>query len=135
MARAHQEQGKNDLWKGFEMTTLREAYASIGADYDDVLHRLMDSDDMVARFAGKFLDDPSMGQLNDALATGDVEAAFRGAHTLKGVAQNLGLSNLYEPASTLTESLRAGSLDGADGLVAPVREQYEATVAALKSAL
>ncbi len=117
------------------MTTLREAYQSIGADYEDVLHRLMDSDAMVARFAGKFVGDPSMGQLDDALAAQDVQAAFRAAHTLKGVAQNLGLENLYGPASELTEALRAGSMDGADALVAAVREQYGATLAALNDAL
>ncbi len=117
------------------MTTLREAYQSVGADYDDVFHRLMDSDDMVARFAGKFLEDPSMEQLEAALAAGNVEAAFRAAHTLKGVAQNLGLTNVYEPASVLTESLRGGSLEGADELAVPVREQYAATVDALTAAL
>ncbi len=117
------------------MSTLREAYESVGADYDDVLRRLMDSDDMVARFAGKFLDDPSFGQLEEALAAGNVEPAFRAAHTLKGVAQNLGLVNVYEPASALTEVLRAGSLEGADELAVAVREQYQATVAALSEAL
>ena len=117
------------------MTTLREAYQSVGADYDDVLNRLMGSEDMVARFAGRFTGDPSYAQLTEALAAGDAEAAFRAAHTLKGVAQNLGLVNLYEPASTLTESLRGGSLEGAEELAAPVREQYEATVAALTEAL
>lgn len=117
------------------MITLREAYQNVGADYDDVLNRLMGSEDMVARFAGRFADDPSFAQLTEALAAGDAQAAFRAAHTLKGVAQNLGLVNLYEPASALTESLRGGSLEGADELAIPVREQYEATIAALTEAL
>ncbi len=117
------------------MTTLREAYQKVGADYDDVLGRLMGSEDMVARFAGRFAGDPSFSQLTEALSANDAEAAFRAAHTLKGVAQNLGLVNLYEPASALTESLRGGSLEGAEELAVPVREQYEATVAALAEAL
>lgn len=117
------------------MTTLREAYGSIGADYDDVRRRLMDNDAMVARFAGKFLEDASFAQLEAALDARDAEVAFRAAHTLKGVAQNLGLSNLYEPASALTEALRTGSLEGADALARPVREQYAATCAALAEAL
>lgn len=117
------------------MTTLREAYQSVGADYEDVLRRLMGSEDMVARFAARFAEDPSFAQLTEALAVRDAETAFRAAHTLKGVAQNLGLVNLYEPASDLTESLRGGSLAGADELAAPVREQYEATIAALSEAL
>ena len=117
------------------MTTLREAYGSIGADYDDVRRRLMGSDAMVARFAAKFLDDASFAQLEAALAVRDVQAAFRAAHTLKGVAQNLGLSNIYKPASELTEVLRAGSMDGTGALVTAVREQYGATLVALNEAL
>lgn len=117
------------------MTTLREAYQGVGADYEDVLGRLMGSEDMVARFAARFADDPSYAQLSEALDAGDAEAAFRAAHTLKGVAQNLGLVNLYEPASILTEALRGGSLEGADELAVPVRQQYEATIAALAEAL
>jgi histidine phosphotransfer protein HptB len=117
------------------MTTLREAYEKVGASYDEVLHRLMDKDSMVERFAGKFLDDPSYGQLTEALANSDAEVAFRAAHTMKGVVQNIGLSNLYEPVYAITECLRGGSLDGADELFVPVREQYELTVAALREAL
>ncbi len=117
------------------MTTLREAYEKLGADYDDVLHRLMDSEALVARFAGRFLDDASFAQLEEALAAQDAPGAFRAAHTLKGVAQNLGLVNLYAPASSLTEALRGGSLEGAEELAAPVRAQYAATCAAIAEAL
>ena len=45
------------------MTAMRDAYDKIGADYDDALQRLM-SDEMVARFAAKFLDDDSMPNLD-----------------------------------------------------------------------
>lgn len=39
---------------------------------------------------------------------GDYESAFRAAHTLKGVALNLGLGRLAKSSSELTEALRAG---------------------------
>ena len=32
------------------------------------------------------------------MAAGDAKEAFMAAHTLKGVSQNLGFDNLYEPA-------------------------------------
>ena len=51
------------------------------------------------------------------------------------MAQNLGLSNIYKPASELTEVLRAGSMDGTGALVTAVREQYGATLVALNEAL
>lgn len=79
------------------MISMREAYEKIGANYDDACARLM-GEEMLARFALKFLDDESMDKLEAAMAAGDAEGAFMAAHTLKGVSQNLGFDNLYEPA-------------------------------------
>lgn len=48
------------------------------------------------------------------MAAGDAKEAFVAAHTLKGVSQNLGFDNLYEPAVVVTEALRgADAVDGA----------------------
>ena len=97
------------------MISMREAYEKIGANYDDACARLM-GEEMLARFALKFLDDESMDKLEAAMAAGDAEGAFMAAHTLKGVSQNLGFDNLYEPAVVVTEALRgADAVDGARG--------------------
>ncbi|MGY6280848.1 Hpt domain-containing protein [Faecalibacterium prausnitzii] len=66
-------------------------------------------------------------------AGGDVKEAFRGAHTLKGVCQNLGFSNLYAPTYTLTETLRAGQLEGTQEQFAKVAEQYQCTMDAIRA--
>ena len=87
------------------MISMREAYEKIGANYDDACARLM-GEEMLARFALKFLDDESMDKLEAAMAAGDAKEAFMAAHTLKGVSQNLGFDNLYEPAVVVTEALR-----------------------------
>ena len=47
--------------------------------------------DFVRRFALKFLQDDSFPNLKKALEAQDAPTAFRAAHTLKGVCQNLGL--------------------------------------------
>ena len=62
------------------MISMREAYEKIGANYDDACARLM-GDEMLARFALKFLDDESMGKLEAAMAAGDAEGAFMAART------------------------------------------------------
>lgn len=66
------------------MISMREAYEKIGANYDDACARLM-GEEMLARFALKFLDDESVDKLEAAMAAGDTEEAFMAAHTLKGV--------------------------------------------------
>ena len=116
------------------MSTLKDAYDELGADYNGVLKRLV-NEALVTRFVGKFFDDDSFAKLEAALAEHDVKAAFMAAHTLKGVCQNLGFSNLYEPASALTEILRANSLEGTEELFAQVKEQYERTIATMAPAV
>ena len=114
------------------MLSLQQVYDSIGADYKGVLERLP-SEDFVRRFALKFLDDQSFAQLQQAMQARDAEAAFRAAHTLKGVCQNLGFANLYAPDAALTEALRGGTLAGADKLFPAVEAEYQRTVEALQA--
>ncbi len=111
---------------------VKQAYESIGADYDDVLRRLM-SEKLVERFAGKFLDDDSFPKLKETVLAGDAEAAFMAAHTLKGVSQNLGLTNLYVPAHDICEELRGGLMGRAAEMLPEVEAQYNKTVEAFRS--
>ncbi len=115
---------------------LKECYDKMGADYDDVLSRLR-SEVLVRKFALKFLDDDSYGNLKDAMAAGNAPEAFRGAHTLKGVAQNLGFAPLYKAASQVTEALRpsetsSGDMEKAAELMPAVDEEYARTIEAIK---
>ena len=112
--------------------TLEECYAKMGANYQDVLKRFY-KPEMIKRFVKMFLQDDSFQILEEALRRGDVKEAFRGAHTLKGVCQNLGFSNLYAPTYTLTETLRAGHLEGTQEQFAKVAEQYQRTMDAIRA--
>ena len=85
--------------------TVKECYEQMGADYEGVLGRLR-SEGLIKKFAKKFLDDGSFQSLKDNLAQGNGEEAFRAAHTLKGVCQNLGFDNLYQVSFDITEKLR-----------------------------
>lgn len=112
--------------------TVRECYEELGSDFDKVLSRLV-SEALVKKFALKFLDDPSFGQLETALADKDAETAFRAAHTLKGIRLNLGFDNLFAPSQELTEKLRgATTIEGTDELFAAVEKEYDRTCEALR---
>ena len=116
--------------------SLKECYEKTGADYEDVLSRLR-SEGLVRKFAVKFLDDDSYAALKDAMAAGNALEAFRGAHTLKGVAQNLGFGPLYKAAAQVTEVLRpsensSGDMEKATELMPAVDEEYARTIAAIK---
>jgi hypothetical protein len=110
-----------------EPMTVKECYEAIGGDYEGVMQRLRE-ENRVARFAGRFLTDPNFAQLKEGLEAGDVQAAFRAAHTLKGVCQNLGFTGLYRLASEVTECLRSEDLAGGAALWPRLQEEYERTV-------
>ena len=107
------------------MMTVKECYEKIGADYERVLGRLR-KDDRIQKFLLKFLNDKSYELLCDSLETKNMEEAFRAAHTLKGVCQNLSLNPLYESSSELAERLRDGKEYAADvdPLVEQVKKDY-----------
>ena len=55
------------------------------------------------------------------------------AHTLKGVCQNLGFTNLYQPTYELTEVLRADTPEGSKEWFDRVTEQYNITIDAIRA--
>lgn len=109
---------------------LKEMYIEIGGSYEDVSSRLP-SDALIQRFVLKFLDDKSYAQLCDAM-NNDAEEAFRAAHTLKGVCQNLGFERLGALASELTELLRGGEFPTDNSVLTELKESYGKTITAIK---
>lgn len=61
-----------------------------------------------------------------------MDEAFRAAHTLKGITQNLGFSQLSPLVIEITEILRQGTMDGTDTLFPQLKEKYDRTVACIK---
>ena len=102
--------------------TVKECYEAIGADYEDVMGRLR-KDERVQKFVLKLLDDKSYELLENSVASKDMSEAFRAAHTLKGVCQNLSLTPLYQSASELAERLRNGQEFSED--MKPLLEQVK----------
>lgn len=110
--------------------TLEECYAALGGDYAGTMTRLQ-SERIVGKFIRKFPGDGSYEELNRALAAGDLEAAFRAAHTLKGICKNLGLDRLGASVEELTEALRPRETLPAPELTGRVRQDYELTLDAI----
>lgn len=77
-----------------------------GADVDITLKRFMGNEAIYMKFILKFLDDKNYDMIMDSLAKKDYAGAFAGAHSLKGVSGNLGLTPVYEASSSITELLR-----------------------------
>lgn len=112
--------------------TLQECYAAMGGNYEDVMSRLR-SERLVQKFVLKFLADGSYDLLCRSLEEKDYENAFRAAHTIKGVCQNLGLTRLLDSSSQLSEALRHGYTPEADSLAERVGRDYQETIGAIRA--
>ena len=117
--------------------TLKDCYEQMGADFEDVLSRLR-NEALIRKFVCKFLDHKSIGDLKRAMEAGNQNEAFLAVHTLKGVAQNLGFTPLYEAGDGLTELLRPGhtviAQEAKEELEA-VEAAYEKTAGAVRQFL
>ena len=114
--------------------TMQEFYKIAGGNEKDVLDRMM-SLKLVRKFTGKFLDDDSYANLCRYMAERNRPEAFRAAHTLKGVCQNLGFGKLGTSAGELTELLRPETEsipEEAYPLLEEIKGDYEVLVGAIQ---
>ena len=106
----------------------------LSADYEDIISRLM-TDERIAKYLRKFTDTTDYSDLKAAVNSGDWEKAFLAVHTLKGMALNLGLTNLAQFSSNLTEELRGGlkSESAALSYFSQITEEYNRTIDAINA--
>ena len=106
---------------------IEELYSSIGGDYKQAISR-MQNDERIEKYLKFFLMDESYNQLEDGMATKNCEEAFNGAHTLKGVCQNMAFTDLSTIASQITEELRANEFEKAKTTFPKVSEEYKKVI-------
>lgn len=102
-----------------------------GIDVADALGRFMDNEALLLKFMGRFPQDKNFSQLREAMNSGDTVRAFEAAHTLKGVAGNLAMTELFQQVSLLVEDLRGRNLPAAQARMPALEDQYGRIVAVL----
>lgn len=85
---------------------MKELLKAAGMNVEDTMARFMNSESMYLKFLNKFLADDTMNQLEAAVRDRDYEQIFVAAHTLKGVAGNLGLDAIYEITVPMSDAYR-----------------------------
>ncbi|MEG2711133.1 MAG: Hpt domain-containing protein [Clostridia bacterium] len=89
------------------MDDLIKQLTEYGADTPGAMGRFLDDVDLYKTCFAMFLADESFAQLDAAIAQADYAKAFEYAHTLKGVAGNMGLTPLYQVICHIVEALRS----------------------------
>ncbi len=110
---------------------LKACYIALGGDFDEVMGRLH-REQIVEKFILKFLDDDSFRLLKESIDNGNYEEAFRAAHTIKGICQNLSFTKLYKSSNLMTEAFRNGKPKDAEKLLPQVSCDYLQTIEAIK---
>lgn len=115
------------------MTDLKDLSEESGINHAEAMERFGGNEALYLRLASKFLNDPHFAGLEGALEQGDLEAAQREAHSLKGVAGNLSFDTLFQAACGMNDALRAGDEATARALMPKAREAYERVCETLRS--
>ena len=89
------------------MPEFRELFEAYGGDYDTAMRRFMGNEGMYLKCFGMLFQDKNLEKLGKALSSGDLQAAFEAAHTLKGMAGNMGLEPFSEAVCAIMEPQRA----------------------------
>jgi len=80
-------------------------------DFADGVKRVMNNSKLYVRFLTKFKNETKLDELEAAITANDMERARNAAHTLKGVAANLSLMELYKQSLALETQIKGGSAD------------------------
>jgi HPt (histidine-containing phosphotransfer) domain-containing protein len=99
------------------MSELITALKEIGVDTDAALARMLQKEEMYRKFLTKFQADTSIGKLTAIMESGGYTdlanrpEIFNLTHTIKGVAGNLGLTEIYDSSGELCEMTRSDESD------------------------
>ncbi len=83
--------------------------ADIGVDTETALSRFMGNTNLYTKFLFKFPADDNFAKLKASIDSKDKDGAFMAAHTVKGVAANLGLDPFSKDIEPLVEKFRGVS--------------------------
>ncbi|MBQ7918939.1 MAG: Hpt domain-containing protein [Lachnospiraceae bacterium] len=86
-------------------------FTMAGAKPEEAIYRFLGKEDIYKKFLKKYLDDTGIDSIKQSVVKKDAFEVFKAAHTLKGVAANLGLECVQNKASEITEYTREKSFD------------------------
>ena len=78
-------------------------------DFAEGIKRVMNNAKLYVKLLTKFRNDTNLGALEADIAAGDMEKAQNAAHTIKGVAANLSLTELFKQSLELETQIKAGA--------------------------
>ncbi|MCL2044310.1 MAG: Hpt domain-containing protein [Treponema sp.] len=95
-------------------------------NFDEGVKRVMNNAKLYVRLLTKFKDGTKLDNLEAALEAGDLEKAQTEAHTIKGVAANLSLTELFNQSLELETQIKAGAVQS--GQMETIKTVFNTTI-------
>lgn len=94
----------------------KELLEQKGFDVDGTMRRFLNNEALYMKCMKKFLDDTSFEKLKESYQAGNVNEAFKAAHTMKGSVSNLGIAQMYQMLIPMVEKLRVQDMNIEDDM-------------------
>ena len=104
-----------------------------GIDADSVISRLGGDVELYLSICLKFIQDPTIPSIFQAVADNNFSEAGMHLHTLQGVTANLGFTRLHELCVTLLEELKSKSYMSFKTDIRRLKKEYSSLIAFLNT--
>lgn len=111
---------------------LFDALRELNVDVDGTIERFVGNDDLFVSFAVKFADSDRMPAIYSSYEERNTDNLIMNIHKMKGVAGNLGMTDIFTVTESAVKKLRAGSYDGIYEDILRIEKLYNAVCAAVK---
>lgn len=111
--------------------TLQEFAKESNMDLITTISRFGGNEEMLVRFLKKFIHDKTYEELQIAVDRRDYPLIERSAHTLKGVAANLGLEDIRVGSDSIVTAVRKETYDTIPGFFQELQKYYGRTIECL----
>lgn len=114
------------------MSYVEKTARELGEDLTPAVQRFGGNESLYERFLKKFPQDPTAAALEKAVEQKNYEEVERSAHTLKGVAANLGLETLRTGSDALVQAVRRGEYQNVNSLYETFAAEYARVIKILE---
>ena len=106
----------------------KERLIAANVDLENGIKRFAGNEALYEKYLLKFKDDVHYEAAKLAYEAGDFDTLLKEAHTLKGVAGTLGLTDIYQTCSNIVTALRSERTEQVPQLFRLLQHAYEKTM-------
>ena len=107
-------------------------FDNLGFQYEELMQRFLGNDMLANRFLKTFVDEKTYVQLCSAIEQENYQDIENLAHTLKGIAGNLGLKSIFEDSDRIVKTIRMNQYEKVQPSFEQLQQDYHQVVEVLK---